>query len=112
RASAAGASASARGSTRALRPLIRAAAAGAVFGEALGLLGVSCAFAGLFAVRGGFAGASDSAELAIEVVRLLPAFALGAAVMALSLARLGSVSAAAAQAGSAITGTKEFGLSP
>ncbi|HVY27613.1 MAG TPA: sodium/proton-translocating pyrophosphatase [Polyangiaceae bacterium] len=112
RASAAGASASARGSTRALRPLIRAAAAGAVFGEALGLLGVSCAFAGLFAVRGGFAGASDSAELAIEVVRLLPAFALGAAVMALSLAHLGSVSAAAAQAGSAVTGTKEFGLSP
>lgn len=112
RASAAGASASARGSTRALRPLIRAAAAGAVFGEALGLLGVSGAFAGLFAVRGGFAGAADSAELAIEVVRLLPAFALGAAVMALSLARLGSVSAAAAQAGSAVTGTKEFGLSP
>ena len=55
RGAAAAASSVARGSARALRPLIRAAAAGAIFGESLGLLGVSAAFAALYAVRGGFA---------------------------------------------------------
>lgn len=112
RGAAAAASSVAKSSARALRPLIRAAAAGAIFGESLGLLGVSAAFAALYAVRGGFAGAADGGHLASEVVRLLPAFALGAAVMALALARLGGVSAAAAQVGSAHSSSPSAGLAP
>jgi Na+/H+-translocating membrane pyrophosphatase len=99
RAASSAAAAAARGSARAMRPLIRAAAAVAVFGEGLGVLGVAAAFASLYAVRGGFATAGANAELASEVVRLLPAFALGAAVTALSLAREGAVSATAALVG-------------
>jgi len=98
RAASSAAAAAARGSVRAMRPLLRAAAAVAVFGEGLGVLGVAAAFASLYAVRGGFA-AGVNAELATEVVRLLPAFALGAAITALSLSREGAVSAAAARVG-------------
>lgn len=111
RAAAAAASSVARGSARALRPLIRAAAAAAVFGEALGLLGISAAFAGLYAVRGGFVGAGNNAELVSEVVRLLPAFALGAAVISLSLSRTGSVTGAATQVGAGHASFPEAGLS-
>lgn len=98
RATSSAAAAAARGSVRAMRPLLRAAAAVAVFGEGLGVLGVAAAFASLYAVRGGFA-AGANAELTAEVVRLLPAFALGAAVTALALAREGAVSASAARVG-------------
>lgn len=87
-----------RSSGRALRPLLRASLASAAFGEALGLLGIAAAFASLYAVRGGFAAASDSAELSHEVARLLPSFALGAGVMSLALSRAGTVVAAAARA--------------
>ena len=99
RAASSAAAAAARGSARAMRPLIRAAAAVAVFGEGLGILGVAAAFASLYAVRGGFAAAGANAELASAVVQLLPAFALGAAVTALSLSREGAVSATAARVG-------------
>jgi Na+/H+-translocating membrane pyrophosphatase len=99
RAASSATAAAARGSSRAIRPLIRAAAAIAVFGEALGLLGCAAAFASLYAVRGGFAAAGANAELAAEVVKLLPAYALGAAVTALSLSREGSVAATAARVG-------------
>ena len=98
RATSSAAAAAARGSVRAMRPLLRAAAAVAVFGEGLGVLGVAAAFASLYAVRGGFA-AGANAELVAEVVRLLPAFALGAAVTALELSREGAVSASAARVG-------------
>lgn len=99
RAASSAAAAVARSSARAMRPLIRAAAAVAVFGEGLGILGVAAAFASLYAVRGGFAVNGQSAELAVEVLRLLPAFALGAAVAALALSREGSVAATAARIG-------------
>jgi len=112
RASSGAAALVARGSTGALRPLIRASAAGALFGEALGVLGVSAAFAALYAVRGGFAGASDNADLASEIARLLPAFALGAAVVGLALSRAGGIAAAAAGIGSAHVSEPDAGLSP
>jgi Na+/H+-translocating membrane pyrophosphatase len=99
RAASAAAAAVARGSARAMRPLIRAAAAIAVFGEGLGILGVAAAFASLYAVRGGFATSGESLELAAQVVKMLPAFALGAAVMALSLSREGSIAASSARVG-------------
>jgi len=98
RAASAAAAAVARGSARAMRPLLRGAAAVAVFGEGWGVLGVASAFASLYSVRGGFA-ASGSPELASEVVRLLPAFALGAGVAALALSREGSVAATASRIG-------------
>ena len=99
RAASSAAAAVARSSARAMRPLIRAAAAVAVFGEGLGVLGVAAAFASLYAVRGGFASTGSSADLAVEVLRLLPAFALGAAITALSLSREGSIAATAARVG-------------
>jgi Na+/H+-translocating membrane pyrophosphatase len=99
RAASSAAAAVARSSARAMRPLIRAAAAVAVFGEGLGVLGIAAAFASLYAVRGGFASTGQNAELAVEVLRLLPAFALGAAITALSLSREGSIAATAARVG-------------
>ena len=99
RAASSAAAAVARNSARAMRPLIRAAAAVAVFGEGLGVLGVAAAFASLYAVRGGFASTAQSPELAVDVLRLLPAFALGAAITALSLSREGSIAATAARVG-------------
>ncbi|HXK16993.1 MAG TPA: sodium/proton-translocating pyrophosphatase, partial [Polyangiaceae bacterium] len=99
RATSSAAAAAARGSVRAMRPLLRAAAAIAVFGEGLGVLGVAAAFASLYAVRGGFAAPGANVELVAEVVRLLPAFALGAAVTALALSREGAISASAARVG-------------
>jgi inorganic pyrophosphatase len=101
RAASSAAASLARGGAHAMRPLIRASVAIAVFGEALGLLGVAAAFASLYAVRGGFAAAEPNAALAGEVAKLLPAFALGAAITALSLSRAGSVAAAATRVGSA-----------
>lgn len=99
RAASSAAAAVARGSARAMRPLLRAAAAVAIFGEGWGILGVAGAFASLYAVRGGFAGTGESSQLAAEVVRLLPAFALGAGVAALALSREGSIAATAARIG-------------
>jgi len=99
RAASSAAAARARGSSRALRPLLRAAVAITLFGDGLGLLGLAGAFASLYAIRGGFAAPQPNAQLAAEVVRLLPAFALGAAVTALALAREGSVAASAARVG-------------
>lgn len=99
RAASSAAATRARGSARALRPLLRAAVAIAVFGDGLGLLGLATVFASLYAIRGGFAAPQPNAQLAAEVVRLLPAFALGAAVTSLALAREGSVTAAAARVG-------------
>lgn len=91
--------AAARGSSLTLRPLLRASGALAVFGEGLGLLGVGAAFALLYAVRGGFAQTLGSTELTLDVVRLLPAFALGAAVSALAIAGEGSSLSVAALVG-------------
>lgn len=99
RAASSAAAAVARGSARAMRPLLRAAAAVAIFGEGWGILGLAGAFASLYAVRGGFAAAGESTALVGEVVRLLPAFALGAAVASLALSREGSVAATAARVG-------------
>jgi Na+/H+-translocating membrane pyrophosphatase len=99
RAASSAATAVARGSARAMRPLLRAAAAVAIFGEGWGILGVAAAFASLYAVRGGFAATGESTALVGEVVRLLPAFALGAAVASLALSREGSVAATAARVG-------------
>jgi len=99
RAASSAAAAVARGSARAMRPLLRAAAAVAIFGEGWGILGVAAAFASLYAVRGGFAATGESTALVGEVVRLLPAFALGAAVASLALSREGSVAATAARVG-------------
>ncbi|HYQ16336.1 MAG TPA: hypothetical protein VEQ58_11285 [Polyangiaceae bacterium] len=99
RAASSAAAALARGSALSLRPLLRASVAIAVFGEGLGLLGLAAAFATLYAVRGGFAGSEPNAQLAVAVVELLPAFALGAAIAALALAREGSVAASAARVG-------------
>jgi H+-translocating diphosphatase len=110
RAASAAASARARGSARTLRPLLRAAVAISVCGEGLGLLGLAASFAGLFAVRGGFASAEPSGELAADIARLLPAFALGVGVTALSLAREGSVAGAAARVGGARTTEPGAGL--
>ncbi|HEX2870341.1 MAG TPA: sodium/proton-translocating pyrophosphatase [Polyangiaceae bacterium] len=104
RAASAAAGAVARGSARAMRPLIRAAAAVAIFGEGFGVLGVAAAFASLYAVRGGFAAAGGSPDLGAEVVRMLPAFALGAAVTALALSREGSIAATAARIGASQAG--------
>jgi len=103
RAASSAAGAVARGSSRAMRPLIRAAAAVAIFGEGFGILGLAATFAGLYAVRGGFAATGGSPELAAEAVRMLPAFALGAAVTALSLSREGSIAATAARVGAGQT---------
>jgi Na+/H+-translocating membrane pyrophosphatase len=99
RAAASAASSVARGSARGMRPLLRAAAAMAVFGDGLGLLTVGAAFASLYAIRGGFAAQAPNVELAREIVSLLPAFALGSAVTALVLSREGGVAAAAARVG-------------
>jgi K(+)-stimulated pyrophosphate-energized sodium pump len=99
RACSAATTSAARGSSRSLRPLLRAAAGLAGVGEGLGLLGVALAFAALYAVRGGFAQPSGSLELAVEVVRLLPAFALGAAVAALAFSRAGGTLASAVLVG-------------
>jgi K(+)-stimulated pyrophosphate-energized sodium pump len=100
RAASSSAAAAARGSARAVRPLLRATGAAAIFGESLGLVCVAGAFASLYSVLGGFAAPGGNAALARSVVQLLPAFALGAAVVALALAREGSVSASAARVGS------------
>ncbi len=99
RAAASAAQAVARGSARGLRPLLRAPAAIAVFGDGLGLLALAAAFASLYAIRGGFAAAAPSVELARDIAELLPAFALGAALTALGLSRDGSVAAVAARVG-------------
>ena len=99
RAASIAAAAVARGSARAMRPLLRAAVAVAIFGEGWGILGVAAAFAGVYAVRGGFAMRGESPQLVSEITRLLPAFALGASVMALSLSREGSIAATAARVG-------------
>jgi Na+/H+-translocating membrane pyrophosphatase len=112
RAASSAAASVARGSARAMRPLLRSAVAVAVFGEGLGLLGVAAAFASLYAVRGGFAAAGESPALAAEVVKLLPAYALGAAITVLSLSRLGSVAATAAQVGSSPPAGLEVGIEP
>jgi K(+)-stimulated pyrophosphate-energized sodium pump len=112
RAASAAATARARGSALTLRPLLRAAVATSVWGEGLGLLGLTVSFASLYAVRGGFASAQPSAELASDIAKLLPAFALGAAVTALSIAREGSVAGAAARVGGARTTEPEAGLAP
>jgi K(+)-stimulated pyrophosphate-energized sodium pump len=98
--------ATARGSSRSLQPLLRASGATAGFGEGLGLLGLALAFAALYAIRGGFAQAGG-AELAGEVVRLLPAFALGAAVTALVLARAGGTLAGATLVGGGSSGERD-----
>ncbi len=110
RACSAAASAAARGSALALRPLLRASGAAAVFGEGLGLLGLGASFCLLYAVRGGFAQSAGSIDLVREVVRLLPAFALGAAVSALALAREGGALAAAALVGGGQTLERESAL--
>jgi Na+/H+-translocating membrane pyrophosphatase len=107
RASSSAAAAAARGSARAMRPLLRAAGAAALFSEGLGLFGLGAAFASLYAVLGGFAAPEHSVELTRAVVRLLPSFALGAAVMALALAREGSVAATAARIGGAQAGERD-----
>lgn len=110
RAASASASARARGSARTLRPLLRASVAISVCGEGLGLLGLAGLFAGLYAVRGGFASAQPSGELAADIAKLLPAFALGAGVTALSLSREGSVASAAARVGGARASDPSSGL--
>lgn len=88
-----------RKSTLALRPLLRASVAIAVFGDAWGLLGIAAAFGAAYALGGGFAGATPNLALVAETAALLPAFALGAAVAALVLTREGSVAASAADVG-------------
>lgn len=110
RACSAAAAPAARGSALALRPLLRGSGAAAVFGEGLGLIGLGGSFCLLYAVRGGFAQSAGSAELVREVVRLLPAFALGAAVSALALAREGGALATAALVGGGQTVEREAGL--
>jgi hypothetical protein len=85
RAASSAAAAAARGSMRAMRPLLRASGAAAVFSEGLGLFGVAAAFASLYAVLGGFATPGGNPALAAAIAKLLPAFALGAAVSALAL---------------------------
>ncbi len=110
RAASSAAAARARGSARTLRPLLRGSVAIALFGEGLGLLGLAGAFASLYAVRGGFAAPGSSAQLASDIAKLLPAFALGAGVTALSLAREGSVASAAARVGSARQTEVDSGL--
>lgn len=112
RACSAATPAAARGSSRSLRPLLRASAAFAGFGEGLGLLSVGTAFAALYAVRGGFAQAAASPALAAEVVSLLPAFALGAAIAALTLTRYGAVLAGAALVGGSQAGEHDARLNP
>jgi Na+/H+-translocating membrane pyrophosphatase len=112
RACSAAAAATARGSSRSLRPLLRASGALAGFGEGLALLSVALAFAALYAVLGGFAQPSTSLALAGEVVRLLPALALGAAVAALALARDGGTLAAATLVGGSPTAEREAHLEP
>lgn len=91
-----------RGSALAMRPLLRASVAIAVFGDTLGILGVASAFACVYAIRGGFAGTEPNGVLAAEVAALLPAFALGAAVAGLVLAREGSVAKSSADMGGSI----------
>jgi K(+)-stimulated pyrophosphate-energized sodium pump len=110
RACSAAAAAAARGSALALRPLLRGSGAAAVFGEGLGLIGLGASFCLLYAVRGGFAQSAGSAELVREVVRLLPAFALGAAVTALAMAREGGALATAALVGGGQTVEREAAL--
>lgn len=110
RAASSAAAAAARGSTRAMRPLLRAAVAAAVFSEGLGLLGVAAAFASLYSVLGGFATPGGNPELAIAVVKLLPAFALGTAVAALAISREGSVAATSARIGGAHAAEREGAL--
>jgi K(+)-stimulated pyrophosphate-energized sodium pump len=110
RAASSAAAAAARGSARAMRPLLRASGAAAVFSEGLGLFGVAAAFASLYAVLGGFAAPGGNPALAAAVVKLLPSFALGAAVCALALAREGSVAASAARIGGAHTAEREASL--
>jgi len=112
RASSAAAAAAVQGSSRSLRPLMRAAGALAVFGEGAGLLGVAATFASLYAVRGGFASPAGNLQLALEVVGLLPAFALGAAVTALAISREGSVLAAAVGVGASHASEREARLEP
>ncbi|HEY6080222.1 MAG TPA: sodium/proton-translocating pyrophosphatase, partial [Polyangiaceae bacterium] len=110
RACSAATAAAARGSALTLRPLLRASGALAVFGEGLGLLGLGGAFCLLYAVRGGFAQSAHSAALLADVVRLLPAFALGAAVTALGLSREGGALATAALVGGGQTSERESAL--
>jgi hypothetical protein len=101
RAASSATAALARGSTLAMRPLLRASVAIAVFGDTLGMLGLAAAFGSVYAIRGGFAAAEPNVVLATEAAALLPAFALGAAVAALVLAREGSVAKSSADLGGA-----------
>jgi Na+/H+-translocating membrane pyrophosphatase len=101
RAASSATAAVARGSALAMRPLLRGSVAIAVFGDALGVLGIATTFGLLYAIRGGFAAALPNLALAAEGAALLPAFALGAAVSALVLTREGSVAASSADLGGA-----------
>lgn len=99
RAASAASAPRAKGSASSMRPLLRASIAVAIFGEGLGSLGVATMFASLYAIRGGFAAAQPNAALAADIARLLPTFALGAAIAALALARAGSIASSAVRVG-------------
>ena len=105
------AAASATSVDSALGVAIRAAGAAGLLSETLSGLLVASLFGLLFAIQGGFALPSEQAlPLVTHVARLLPSFALGAAVSALVLQRGGGAFHAASGVGSDHAGERDAGL--
>jgi K(+)-stimulated pyrophosphate-energized sodium pump len=95
----------------ALSVAMRAAGAAGLCGEALSMLGVGSLFGLVYAIKGGFALASEqSSPLAAHVALLLPSFALGATAAALVMQRVGGAFHAASGVGSDQAGERDAGL--
>jgi len=105
------AAAAAKGVNGALGVAMRASGAAALFGETVSVLGNTCLFGLVYAIKGGFALPSAQAlPLAARAVALLPSFALGASLAALVMQRGGGAFHAASGVGSDQTGEREAGL--
>jgi len=95
----------------ALSTAMRAAGAAALVGETLSVLGIAALFGLAFAVKGGFAAATEQAlPLAAQVALLLPGFAVGATATSLVLQRGGGAFHAASGVGADQAGERDAGL--
>ena len=111
RGSARTAAASASSVDAALAVAMRAAGSAALLGETLSGLCVASLFGLLYAIKGGFAHPAELAlPVALQAVRVLPSFALGAAVTALVLQRGGGAFHASSGVGADQAGERDAGL--
>src|SRR5262249_8592881 len=96
---------------RSLTIAMRAAGTASLAGESFDPLGLRGLFTAACALKGGFALPAEQARpLALQVVRLLPSFALGAAAAALVVQRAGGTFHAASGVASDGAGERDAGL--